>query len=177
MRFTRIFAVGGDHLTNDIAVGLHTTRENAEKIKLDYGVASVDLIDRDEYLEVEGVAGRGRYKVKKSVVAHIIQLRIEELFELVDLELRSSGYKGLITSGVVLTGGSSLLPGIDKKAEEKLKLPVRVGYPRISSPEKLLSPVYATGIGLLLFGLKRREEIASKERIGVKIKEWLKEFF
>jgi len=177
LRFTRIFAVGGDHLTNDIAVGLHTTRENAEKIKLDYGVASVDLIDRDEYLEVEGVAGRGRYKVKKSVVAHIIQLRIEELFELVDLELRSSGYKGLITSGVVLTGGSSLLPGIDKKAEEKLKLPVRVGYPRISSPEKLLSPVYATGIGLLLFGLKRREEIASKERIGVKIKEWLKEFF
>ena len=177
LRFTRIFAVGGDHLTNDIAVGLHTTRENAEKIKLDYGVASVDLIDRDEYLEVEGVAGRGRYKVKKSVVAHIIQLRIEELFELVDLELRSSGYKGLITSGVVLTGGSSLLPGIDKKAEEKLKLPVRVGYPRIGSPEKLLSPVYATGIGLLLFGLKRREEIASKERIGVKIKEWLKEFF
>jgi len=177
LRFTRIFAVGGDHLTNDIAVGLHTTRENAEKIKLDYGVASVDLIDRDEYLEVEGVAGRGRYKVKKSVVAHIIQLRIEELFELVDLELRSSGYKGLITSGVVLTGGSSLLPGIDKKAEEKLKLPVRVGYPRISSPKKLLSPVYATGIGLLLFGLKRREEIASKERIGVKIKEWLKEFF
>jgi len=177
LRFTRVIAVGGDHLTNDIAVGLHISREEAEKIKLHYGIASVDYLDRDEYLEVERIAGRGKYRVKRSTLAHIIQLRVEELFELVDLELKVSGYKGLITAGAVLTGGSSLLPGIKEKAEEKLGLPARIGYPRIKSPPKLSSPAYATGIGLLLFGLKRLEELASKERLGVKIKEWLKDFF
>jgi len=177
LKFTKVIAVGGDHLTNDIAVGLHTSREDAEEIKLHYGIASVDYLDRDELLEVKGIAGRGKYRVRRSTLAHIIQLRVEELFEIVDLELKRSGYKGLITAGVVLTGGSSLLPGIKEKAEEKLNLPVRIGYPRIKSPPELSNPVYATGIGLLLFGLKRREELASKERLSVKIKEWLRDFF
>lgn len=177
LRFTKVIAVGGDHITNDIAVGLHTNPEEAEDIKLHHGIASVDYLKEDEFLEVEGIAGRGRYRVKRSTLAHIIQLRIEELFELADIELKRSGYKGLITAGVVLTGGSSLLPGIKEKAEEKLNLPVRIGYPRFKPPSNLQNPAYATGIGLLLFGLKEQQEIASREKLGVKIKEWIKDFF
>ncbi|MBE0478816.1 cell division protein FtsA [Candidatus Aerophobetes bacterium] len=175
--FTKVIAVGGNHLTNDIAVGLHISREEAEKIKLRCGTASVDYLNKDEYLEVEGVAGRGNYRVKRSALVHIIQMRIEELFELVDLELKSSGYKGLITSGVVLTGGSSLLPGVKEKAEEKLALPARIGYPRIDSSTKIFSPVYATAVGLIFWGMKVRQELSLKERLDVKLKEWFKDFF
>jgi len=177
LRFTRVIAVGGTHITNDIAVGLHISREKAEEIKIRYGTSSVEYLDKDEYIEVEGIAGRGKYRVKRSTLVEIIQLRIEELFELVDLQLRSSGYKGLITAGVVLTGGCSLLPGIKEKAEEKLGLPARIGYPRVSSSAKIFNPAYATGVGLLLWGMKTRQELALKKRLDVRIKEWLKDFF
>lgn len=177
LRFTKVIPVGGNHLTNDIAVGLHISHKEAERVKIDYGVASLSYLDKDEDIEVERIAGRGKYQTKRSALAKIIELRIDELFELVNLELKVSGYKGLITAGAVLTGGSSLLPGIKEKAEEKLGLPVRVGYPRVKSPQKLYNPAYATGIGLLLFGLKKRQELAFKSRLGVRIKEWLKDFF
>jgi len=177
LRFTKVIAVGGNHLTNDIAVGLHTSLEEAEKIKLRYGAASLEHLDKEEYLGVEGVAGRGKYRVKRSTLVHIIQLRLEELLELVDLELKISGYKGLITAGVVLTGGSSLLPGIKKVAEKKLGLPARIGYPKIDPSEQTFGPAYATGIGLLLWGIKTRKELALRERLDVKLKEWLKNFF
>ncbi|MBC7190142.1 cell division protein FtsA, partial [Candidatus Aerophobetes bacterium] len=174
LRFTKIIAVGGSHLTNDIAVGLHTSPERAETLKIKYGAASVDYLDRDEYLEVERIAGRGKYKVKRSALVHIIQARVEELFEIVDVELKSSGYKGLITAGIVLTGGSSLLPGLKEKAEEKLRLPARIGYPQVGFSEKKFGPAYATGIGLLLWGVKMREESVLRERFGVKLIEWFK---
>lgn len=177
LRFTKVIAVGGNHLTNDIAVGLHISQQEAEKLKLRYGNASVNYLDKDRYLEVEGIARRGKYQVRRSTLARIIQLRVEELFELVDLELRSSGYKGLITAGVVLTGGSSLLPGIKEKAEEKLGLPTRIGYPQISPSVKIFNPPYATSVGLLLWGTRTREELALRERLNVKLKEWLKDFF
>jgi len=168
--------VGGNHLTNDIAVGLHISREKAEEIKIRYGKASVDYLDKDQNIQVEGIAGRGRYEVKRSTLVRIIQLRVEEIFELVDLQLKSSGYKGLITAGVVITGGCSLLPGIKEKAEEKTGLPARIGYPRINS-QKILDPSYATAVGLLLWGLKTQREIASKKRLDLRLKEWLKNFF
>lgn len=177
LRFTKVVAVGGNHLTNDIAVGLHTSQQEAEKLKINYGTASVNYLNQDSYLEVEGIAKRGKYRVSRSTLVHIIQLRIEELFELVDAELKGSGYKGLITAGVVLTGGCSLLPGIKEKAEEKLGLPVRIGYPHVSSTAKIFNPSYSTGFGLLLWGAKTREELTLKERLDVKVKEWLKNFF
>ena len=176
LKFTKVIAVGGNHLTNDIAVGLHISREKAEEIKIRYGKASVDYLDKDQNIQVEGIAGRGRYEVKRSTLVRIIQLRVEEIFELVDLQLKSSGYKGLITAGVVLTGGCSLLPGIKEKAEEKTGLPARIGYPQINS-QKILDPSYATAVGLLLWGLKTQREIASKKRLDIRLKEWLKNFF
>ena len=177
IRFTRVLAVGGNHITNDIAVGLRTTRANAEKIKLRYGAASMGSFEGEEEIEVEGIAGRGSYKIKREELVNIIEMRVEEIFELADREIRKSGYKDLITAGAVLTGGCSLLKGIKEKAEQKLGLPVRIGYSRIGQPPQLRSPIYATAVGLILYGIRERERLTSKDKLGVRIKEWLKDFF
>jgi len=107
----------------------------------------------------------------------MIEMRIEEIFELVDRKLEKSGYKDLITSGIVLTGGSSLLRGIKEKAEEKIGLPVRIGYPRLKNMDTLNNPIYATAVGLILYGMEERERISSKDSREVRIKEWIKGFF
>jgi len=177
IRFNCALGVGGNHITNDIAVGLRTTRENAEKIKIKYGSASINSFYEGEDIEVEGVAGRGTYKVKREDLIKMIEMRIEEIFELVDRKLEKSGYKDLITSGIVLTGGSSLLRGIKEKAEEKIGLPVRIGYPRLKNMDTLNNPIYATAVGLILYGMEERERISSKDSLEVRIKEWIKGFF
>ena len=177
IKFNCALGVGGNHVTNDIAVALHTTRTNAEKIKIRYGSTSIDSSCEGEEIEVEGVAGRETYKVKREDLIEIIGMRIEEIFELVDGKLEKSGYKDLITSGTVLTGGCSLLRGIKEKAKEKIGLPVRIGYPRLKNVETLNNPIYATAIGLILYGMKEREKISSKDSLEVRIKEWIKDFF
>jgi len=177
IRFNCALGVGGNHITNDIAVGLHTTRENAEKIKIKYGSAFINSFYEGEDIGVEGVAGRGTYKVKREDLIKMIEMRIEEIFELVDRKLEKSGYKDLITSGIVLTGGSSLLRGIKEKAEEKIGLPVRIGYPRLKNMDTLNNPIYATAVGLILYGMEERERISSKDSLEVRIKEWIKGFF
>lgn len=177
LRFTRVLGVGGNHITNDIAVGLHTTRPRAEEIKIKYGSALVDSSQINEEIQVERVAERGIYRIKREILVRIIQMRVEEIFELANEELKRSGYKDLIAAGTVLTGGCSLLKGIKEKAEEKLGLPARVGYPRLSKLGELNSPIYATAIGLILYGMKEGERLISRDKLGVRIKEWFKDFF
>lgn len=177
MRFTYVLGVGGNHITNDIAVGFHTGHQVAERVKIEYGCASESLLKRGEKLEIEGVAERGISKIGQDDLFEVIEPRVKEMFELVDKELMKSGYKDLITAGMVLTGGCSLLKGIKEKAEEVTGLPTRIGYTHMKEPEELVSPVYATVLGLILYGIKRREELVSKEKIAVRIKEWLKDFF
>ena len=177
MRFTYVLGVGGNHITNDIAVGFHTGHQVAERVKIEYGCASESLLKRGEKLEIEGVAERGISKIGQDDLFEVIEPRVKEMFELVDKELMKSGYKDLITAGMVLTGGCSLLKGIKEKAEEVTGLPTRIGYTHMKEPEELISPVYATVLGLILYGIKRREELVSKEKIAVRIKEWLKDFF
>jgi len=177
MRFTYVLGVGGNHITNDIAVGFHTSRQVAERIKIECGCASSSFLQKGKKIEVEGVAERGISKIEQDELFEVIEPRVEEMFELVDKELKRSGYKDLISAGMVLTGGCSLLRGIKEKAEEVIGLPTRIGYTHIKKPEELASPIYATVVGLILYGIKRREELTSKEKIGVRIKEWLKEYF
>ncbi len=177
MRYTKVLGVGGNHITNDIAVGFHTTVPSAEGIKIRYGSASRSCLDTDEKIEIERVAGRETYIAREEELVEVIQPRVEEMFELVDMELKKSGYKDLITAGVVLTGGCSLLRGIKQISEKKLGLPTRIGYTHIKEPKEFTSPIYATAVGLVLYGMKRREELTSKDKLGVRIKEWLKEFF
>ena len=177
LRFTRVLAVGGSHLTNDIAVGLHTTREEAEQIKLQYVCPSPEESRDDEKIEVERIAGRGTSNVERKDLIRIIQPRLEEILDLVEKELVKSGYRELLSAGLVLTGGTSLLGGIKEFAEEQLGLPTKIGQGHLEGPQELTSPIWATAVGLILYGTKRRDELSSRERIGVRIKEWLKEFF
>jgi len=177
LRFTRVLGVGGNHITNDIAVGLHTTRPRAEEIKIKYGSALMDSSEMGQEIQVERVAERGTYKIPRELLVRIIQMRVEEILELANEELKRSGYKDLIAAGTVLTGGCSLIKGIKEKAEEKLSLPARIGYPRLSKPGELNSPIYATAVGLILYGIKERERFAHKDKLGARIKEWFKDFF
>ena len=177
IRYTKVLGVGGNHITNDIAMRFHTTTAKAEEIKVRYGSACLSRLDTDEKIEVERVAGRDRYMASGEELVEVIQPRVEEIFELVDRELNKSGYKDLITAGVVLTGGCSLLRGIKEISEKVLGLPTRIGYTHIKEPKEFTSPMYATAVGLVLYGIKRREELASRDKLGVRIKEWLKEFF
>ncbi len=177
MRFTYVLGVGGNQITNDIAVGFHTTKVKAEEIKIRYGAVLPGYFKKKEEIEVEKVAERGAYRIKEKDLLGVIQPRVEEMFELVDKELKKSGYKDLITAGVVLTGGSSLLKGIKEKAEEVLGLPARIGYTSIKDPQGLNNPIYATAVGLILYGIKRRKELASKNKLRARVKRWLKDFF
>jgi len=177
LRFTRVIAVGGSHITNDIAVGLHTSREKAEEIKLKYGTLSSARVRGREKIRVERIAGRGSYTIERKDLVRIIDPRMEEIFGLVEKELARSGYRDLLSAGLILTGGTSLLVGVKELAEDQLGLPTKIGEPHVERPAELTSPIYATVVGLVLYGIKRREELVSEERLGMRIKEWLKEFF
>lgn len=177
LRFTRVIAVGGSHITNDIAVGLHTSREKAEEIKLKYGTLSSARVRGREKIRVERIAGRGSYTIERKDLVRIIDPRMQEIFELVEKELTRSGYRDLLSAGLILTGGTSLLVGVKELAEDQLGLPTKIGEPHVERPAELTSPIYATVVGLVLYGIKRREELVSEERLGMRIKEWLKEFF
>ena len=151
-----VLPLGGNHLTNDIAVGIRTPQEEAEKIKKRYGAALANVIDRDETIEVPSVGGRKPRQLSRQILCEIIEPRVEEIFQLVHEEIQNTGYEDLLASGVVLTGGTALLSEIDHVAEDVLGLPVRIGEPRKEALGGLVdvvrSPMYSTGVGLVLYG-------------------------
>ena len=156
IRYTSILALGGDHITSDIAVGLRTSLTQAEELKLKYGSTVCSHAGRDETLDVTFMGGANPRKVSRQFLCQIINSRIEEIFKLVHKEIIRTGYRELVAPSVVLTGGTSLLEGITETGEQILNLPVRVGYPNTVGglSEIVKSPVYATAVGLLLYGMK-----------------------
>jgi cell division protein FtsA len=156
IRYTSVLALGGDHITSDIAVGLRTSLTQAEELKVKYGSTVYSHAARDEALDVTFMGGSNPRKVSRQFLCQIINSRIEEIFKLVHKEILKTGYRELVAPGVVLTGGTSLLEGIADTAEQILNLPVRVGYPNTVGglSEIVKSPVYATAVGLLLYGMK-----------------------
>jgi cell division protein FtsA len=156
IRYTSILALGGDHITSDIAVGLRTSLTQAEELKLKYGSTVCSHAGRDETLDVTFTGGSNPRKVSRQFLCQIINSRIEEIFKLVHKEIIRTGYRELVAPSVVLTGGTSLLEGITETGEQILDLPVRVGYPNTVGglSEIVKSPVYATAVGLLLYGMK-----------------------
>lgn len=178
-----VLALGGNHLTNDIAMGLRTPVAEAEEIKRKYGCALVSAIGDDERIEVPTVGGRVPRDLSRKVLGEIIEPRVEEIFALVKREIQKSGYADLLASGVVITGGTSALDNITELAEDVLKLPVRRGQPSGIGGlvDVVRSPAHATGVGLVLHGAKHRsghEEKAAKPRgsvfsgLGEKIRGW-----
>lgn len=186
IKHTAVIALGGNHLTSDIAIGLRTPAAEAEKIKKKYGCALASMVKRDEMIEVPSVGGRKPRTVSRQILAEIIEPRVEEVMTLVNREVMKAGFEDVVASGVVLTGGSASLEGMTEIAEQVFNLPVRRGLPAgISGLTDIVnSPMYSTGVGLVLYGYKNRNE--DKFRVGDKnifgkitkrMKDWLSEFF
>lgn len=154
---TAVIPIAGDQVTNDIAVALRTPTQHAEDIKVRYACALTQLANPEETIEVPSVGDRPARRLARQTLAEVVQPRYEELFTLVQAELRRSGYEELIAAGVVLTGGSSKMEGVVELAEEIFHMPVRVGMPQYVSglSDVVKNPIYSTGVGLLLFGQKQ----------------------
>lgn len=180
LKFVSSIPVGGELLTNDLAIGLRTSRTEAEKLKIHFGVCLKELVSDEEILEVPGIGNRPSKKLSKKVLAEILELRVRELLELVEAELNNFGDRTKITSGLVLTGGSALLPGIIYLADQILDLPTRIGYPPKlpGLTEEIYHPQYATAVGLLLYAynsLEAEDEGKAKSKsFWERIKELIK---
>jgi len=154
IRHTAVIPIAGDQVTNDIAVALRTPTQNAEEIKIKYACALAQLATAEESIEVPSVGERPPRRLARQTLAEVVEPRYEELLTLVQAELRRSGFEDLIAAGVVLTGGSSKMEGLMELAEEILHMPVRIGAPHGVSglTDVVRNPIYATGVGLLMFG-------------------------
>jgi cell division protein FtsA len=186
LKHTAVLGIGGNHVTNDIAAGLRTPFNEAERIKQRYGFAKARMVTDDERVEVPSVAGKSAGTVSRQILCEIIEPRLTEIFELIQREVAKSGYEGSLASGVVITGGSMLLPGAVEMAERSFGLPVRLGLPAHVGGliDVIDSPAYAAAVGLVLHGMKRQERAVFRPRddkIIAKVKhrmsDWLSEFF
>lgn len=187
IQHSAVLSLGGNHVTNDIAVGIRTPTVEAEKIKHLYGCAISDMIKQDELIEVPSVGGRKPRKISKLLLSEIIQSRIEEIFTLVKNELDKVNLTHRLASGLVITGGSSILEGMPEVAEKVFDLPVRRGIPHGFGGlvDVVASPVYATAVGLVLYGAKRSGEKSNfrvrdrnvYSKVRNRMKEWFGEFF
>lgn len=183
---TGVVAMGGNHITNDIAVGLRTSIQDAEAIKVASGCAMTSLLPSDQIIEVPAVGGRKSREISRSVLTKIIEPRVEEIYSLIAQEIVKSGYKHLLSTGVVMTGGASLLEGSTELAEFILEMPVRRGIPQGVGGllDSVSSPIYSTAVGLLLHGMKGQSEIKFKIRdeniynkVVTRMKTWLGDVF
>ena len=187
VRHTAIIPFGGANVTSDIAIGLRTPIDKAEAIKLQFGSALASLVNGDESVSVSGVGGRGDKEISRHVLASMIEPRMEEIFALANKELRKNHFAPLIGGGVVLTGGTSLLPGAAELAEQVFEMPVRLGLPRglggLSA--NVCDPRYSTGVGLVLHAARAEEgprdyvEVggASKTRARFDLRNWFADLF
>ncbi len=162
-----VIPIAGDQVTNDIAIALRTPTHHAEDIKINYACALTQLANPDETIEVPSVGDRPPRRLVRQTLAEVVEPRYEELFNLIHAELKRSGFEELVAAGVVLTGGGAKMEGVIELAEEVFHMPVRVGSPQYIAGlvDVVRNPVYATGVGLLLFGLKDAGTGSSHSRL------------
>jgi len=172
IRHTAVIPIAGDQVTNDIAVALRTPTQYAEEIKIKYACALRQLASSDETIEVPSVGDRAPRRLARQTLAEVVEPRYEELMTLVQAELRRSGFEDLVAAGIVLTGGSSKMEGLIELAEEIFHIPVRLGSPQYVTGlvDVVRNPIYATGVGLLLFGKKNSEQRLSEMPSGAGVK-------
>ncbi|HET9734149.1 MAG TPA: cell division protein FtsA [Burkholderiales bacterium] len=185
IRHTAVIPIAGDQITNDIAMALRTPTAEAELIKVRHGVALRQLADPNEMIEVPGIGDRGPRVMSRQTLAEVIEPRVEELFSLVQQVLRESGFEELLSSGVVLTGGSAVMQGMVELGEEIFHMPVRVGVPRYAGglADVVRNPRYATAVGLLLEGVQQvrqghlaRQDGSVRAVVG-RMREWFQRNF
>lgn len=168
IRHTAVIPIAGDQVTNDIAVALRTPTQHAEEIKIKYACALTQLASPDETIEVPSVGDRPPRRLARQTLAEVVEPRYEELFTLIQAELRRSGFEDLCAAGVVITGGSAKMEGVVELAEEIFHMPVRLGLPQYISGlvDVVRNPIYSTGVGLLLFGYQNRALREAEARMG-----------
>lgn len=168
IRHTAVIPIAGDQVTNDIAVALRTPTQYAEEIKIKYACALTQLASANESIEVPSVGDRETRRLARHTLAEVVEPRYEELLTLVQAELRRSGFEDLIAAGMVLTGGSSKIEGLVELAEEIFHMPVRLGVPQYVTGlvDVVRNPIFATGVGLLLFGHQNRDQRALEAGLG-----------
>ncbi|MBI4040851.1 MAG: cell division protein FtsA [Deltaproteobacteria bacterium] len=183
---TAVLALGGNHITNDLAIGLRTPSPDAEKLKINYGCAMSSMVGKDERIEVQTVGDRKMRTFSTRTISEIIEPRVEEIFSLVQREIIKSGYEDLLASGVVITGGSTLLTGMTELAEMIFDLPIKRGVPKGFGGllDIVSSPIYSTGVGLVLYGAKDPEAAKFKIRekniynkVKTRMMDWISEIF
>jgi cell division protein FtsA len=181
IRHTAVIPIAGDQITNDVAMALRTPTPDAEEIKLRYGIAKQVLADPSDKIEVPGIGDRGPRSLSRQALAAVIEPRVEELFSLVQQVIRESGYEELLSSGVVITGGTSMLPGMAELGEDIFLKPVRIGVPEYTGglADVVRTPRFATALGLLeeartqrLRGRKVAEQSGSFKETLRRMKEW-----
>jgi len=186
IRHTAVIPIAGDQITNDIAMALRTPTPAAEEIKIAHGCALRQMAAAEQLVEVPGVGDRGPRQLSRHTLAEVIEPRVEELFTLVQAELRRSGFEELLSSGIVLTGGTSAMSGMLELGEEIFHMPVRVGLPnyRGGLSEVVRNPRFATGMGLLISGFEQhqkaqvsRANIGSLTQLVDRMKNWFKSAF
>jgi len=186
IKHTAVLALGGDYVTGDISVGLRTPVMEAEKIKIKYGCTYIPMIPQNEVIEVPSVGGRDPRTVSRQMLGEIIEPRLEEILGLAHREIVKSDYEDMLGAGVVLTGGTAILEGITELAEQIFNTPVRKGCPvGVGGITDIInSPMYATGVGLVVHGSKDHSDYAVKKseknilgNLTKKIKRWFNDFF
>ncbi|MFZ2299398.1 MAG: cell division protein FtsA [Aquabacterium sp.] len=181
VRHTAVIPIAGDLITSDIAMALRTPTKDAEDIKVDYGVAKQLLADPNEHVEVPGLGDRAPRMLSRQALAGVIEPRVEEIFSLVHQVIRESGYEELLSSGIVLTGGSAVMPGMVELAEDIFLKPVRKGTPLYAGPlhDMVASPRSATVMGLLeearlarSRGMKAAQQVGSVQTLFGRVRDW-----
>ncbi|MHB1293240.1 MAG: cell division protein FtsA [Sulfuricella sp.] len=159
IRHTSVIPIAGDQITNDVAMALRTPTADAEDLKVKYGCALRQMADAKQMIEVLGVGDRPARQLSRQTLAEVIEPRVEELYSLVQAELRRSGFEELLSSGIVITGGSSAMEGMAELGEEVFHMPVRLGMPQYVGglAEVVRNPRFATGVGLLLAGMDQHQ--------------------
>jgi len=161
IRHTAVIPIAGDQVTNDIAMALRTPSQKAEELKIKYACALAQLAGANETIKVPSVGDRPPRDLSRQALAEVVEPRYDELFTMVQAELRRSGFEDLVAAGIVLTGGTSKMEGAVELAEEIFHMPVRLSNPQgVSGMEDILSnPIYATGMGLLLYASEHFEPV------------------
>jgi cell division protein FtsA len=194
IRHTAVIAIAGKKVTDDIRLGLSVLHDQAERLKCQHGEAYVNMIDNDETINVPGIAGRPPKEITKSILAKIIQARMEEILEIVAIETKRSGYSDSLSAGVVLTGGGSLIGDLCPLANEVLGMDAKIGTPLGLSgglTREVDNPIYATGVGLVMHAISSDDGIENQvmmpssskgsnveevmNRIAERMKSWFKE--
>jgi cell division protein FtsA len=186
IRHTFVLPVAGNHFTNDIAIGLRTSLQDAERIKKEYGLASIDALEDDTIFEVDTVYGNEKKLVQQTELVNILSPRAQELLSLIHEEIIKRKLQPFMATGLVLTGGGSLLQGMQPLAQQIFGCPVRIGVPRLAHtmPESLESPIYATAYGLLIHMLAKSSYGSMDSlsgpmmnRVLLRMKSWISDFF